>query len=95
LDLTVHAFREFSLKQQARMREIFRSAAVELFEPADPAEFGAFSLLRHSSAADFCKKLKARGVNTDARGEFVRFGPDFLNTDEEFHRAARVVAESL
>ncbi|HWA83289.1 MAG TPA: aminotransferase class V-fold PLP-dependent enzyme, partial [Fimbriimonadaceae bacterium] len=95
LEFGVDALRERSLAQQAEMRAIFRKQGVDLFEPPESSRFGAFSLLRRANAADLCKALKTKGVNVDSRGEFVRFGPDLLNTKEEFERAAALVAASL
>lgn len=95
LEIGVDRLRAFSLDQQVRMREIFRRHGVHLFEPRDPTFWGAFSLLPHPRAMEFTRSLKAGGVNTDSRGDFVRFGPDILNTDDEFERAARIVSEVL
>ncbi|HVT11230.1 MAG TPA: aminotransferase class V-fold PLP-dependent enzyme [Fimbriimonadaceae bacterium] len=95
LEFGVETLRKRSLCQQAEMRSIFRKRGIELFEPSDPSRFGAFSLLRHTRAGDLCRALKEKGVNVDSRGEFVRFGPDILNTEDEFERAAAVVAEAL
>jgi kynureninase len=91
LSLGIDALREYSLRQQARMRQCFRSNGIELFEPGDPSLYGAFSLLHRTDAEAFSQRLKARGVNTDSRGEFVRFGPDILNSDDELARAADIV----
>lgn len=92
LEIGVERLRAESLAQQSSMREAFCTHGVKVFEPDYPELFGAFSLLRHPSAAAFSSELRRRGVNTDARGEFVRFGPDLLNTDEEIERAAKIVA---
>jgi kynureninase len=95
LEVGVEALREYSLTQQAGMRAAFRSKGVEMFEPRAPTQFGAFSLLPCSDAAEVSRRLKQVGVNTDARGPFVRFGPDLLNTAAEFERAATIVSETL
>lgn len=92
LALKVEALRGHSLELQSRMRAAFLKEGVRLVEPSDPARYGAYSLLHRLDAAEFSKKLKAAGVNTDARGPFVRFGPDALTSGEELERAAKIVA---
>ncbi len=94
LETGIEGLRKYSLAQQAAMRDVFRRAGVVLFEPDDPEDFGAFSLLHHPGAKEFSRQLKSLGVNTDARGEFVRFGPDILNCYEELERAADIVANA-
>lgn len=82
LELGVENLRAYSLDLQLRMRAIFRECGLDLFEPADPSRFGAYSLLHHADASNFCLRLKAQGVNTDSRGPFVRFGPDILTSED-------------
>lgn len=88
LEIGVEELRRDSLARQAKMREIMP----DLFEPANPEGYGAFSLLPHSDAAGLSRELNRRGVVTDARGGFVRFGPDFLTTEEEMRRAKQALA---
>jgi kynureninase len=95
LELGVENLREHSLGLQQRMREIFSEHGIELFQPEDPCKFGAFSLLPQSNASEFCAALKVKGVNTDSRGDFVRFGPDLLNSEDELVRAAEIVRATL
>lgn len=91
LEIGVERLRRDSLARQARMREMMPG----LFEPANPEDYGAFSLLAHADAAGLSRELNGRGVVTDARGGFVRFGPDFLTTEEEMERAARALASVI
>lgn len=95
LEIGVPKLREESLRQQTRMRRLFETEGVALFEPPDPCRFGAFSLLHHPDASEVSRKLKRHGVNTDARGDFVRFGPDLLTTDDELQKAARICGRLL
>ncbi|MCH7904760.1 MAG: aminotransferase class V-fold PLP-dependent enzyme [Armatimonadetes bacterium] len=95
LDVGVERGREYSLDRQHKMRQAMNDRGVEMFVPEDPAKFGGFSLLPHPDAAALRTELMAKGVNTDARTGFVRFGPDLLNTEEEFERASKIVAEAL
>lgn len=91
LEIGVEELRRDSLARQGRMREIVPG----LFEPPDPKEYGAFSLFPDGNAAALSQELKVHGINVDARGAFVRFGPDFLTTEGEMHRAARALASVI
>lgn len=93
LDVGVERLREYNLGQQAVLRSAFREGGVRCFLPARPEEFGAFTLVPSGDASGLARALKSRGVNTDARGGFVRFGPDVLNSEEELVRAARITGE--
>ena len=93
LALGVERLREFSLMQQAHLRAEFSSYGVTCFHPEDPREFGAFTLVQKPDAAQVSRSLKVLGVNTDARGNSVRFGPDVLNSLDELSRAANLVAK--
>ncbi len=95
LEIGADELRKKNLAQQALMRNIFRGAGVALIEAEDPTRFGAFSLLRNPDAAALGEGLKRRKITVDARGEFVRFGPDLLNTQDEFERAAQALKELL
>jgi len=95
LALGVERLRAYSFERQSQLRDAFRFEGVELFEPDEPARFGAFSLLPHPHASTLVGRLKEDGVNADARSGFVRFGPDILNTDDDFREAARRAAKAL
>lgn len=87
--------REYSLVQLAELREAFRRNGVPFFDPADPTQFGGFALMPHADAKAFREALHQAGVNTDTRSGNVRFGPDLLNSMDELHRAAEIVARIL
>lgn len=95
LEMGVENLREFSLCQLAHMRDVFKSYGITLHKPSDPRTHGAFALLPCENAARLWKGLARAGVNVDARLGFVRFGPDLLNTDSDFSRAAQIVASEL
>lgn len=84
--------RAYSLRQQAAMRLAFARFGSPLHEPRDAQAFGAFSLLPSPDAAGFATRLKAAGVNVDARGGFVRFCPDLLTTTDELNAAAEIAS---
>ena len=94
-EIGVSELREYSLRQQKEMRDNLREFGILPFEPETPDHFGAFSLVRHAKAAEYCERLRSVGVNTDARGEFVRFGPDLLNSSHELKRAAEMASRAL
>jgi kynureninase len=85
---------EYSLKQQALMRKLMLDAGVPMYDH-DGVGFGAFSLLPHDNAPALSDALREEGVNTDARGKFVRFGPDLLNSREELELAAQITARVI
>lgn len=93
-ELGVAAIRNDSLERQGRLREALRARGIVVFEPTDPEEFGAYSLIPHSHAAEFCRSLKKLGVNVDSRGDFIRLCPDFLTTEDEIARAAEIIANA-
>lgn len=90
LAIGVDRLRAYNLEQQEVLRAAMRSEGVPCFEPKWADEFGAFTLMPRDGAAEFCRELKKRGVNTDSRGRMVRFGPDLLNSREELERAAEI-----
>ena len=54
---------------------------------------GAFVVVRDPNARAWSAALEARGVVTDARGEWLRFCPDVLTTDAELKAAAAALSE--
>ncbi len=58
-------------------------------------DHGAFLTLKHRDAAALSARLANEGVKTDARGEYLRLCPDFLNTFEELDRAAEIIRRAL
>lgn len=95
LAVGVERVRAYSLRQQAVLRREMAARGVPMFAPASPELFGAFSLLPTDDAAGVSRQLKDVGVNTDARGGSVRFGPDILNSDVELAEAARLTGTVL
>lgn len=91
-EIGIDRSRAYNLEQQGLLRETLMSEGVGLFVPQDPEAFGAFSLVPHPDATGLARRLKERDVTVDARGGFVRFGPDLLNTSDEFRAAAKATA---
>jgi kynureninase len=88
----VDNLRNYQLQQLQALRDTFKEHGLNLHTSANPGGLGAFALLLHDDAQRVRKDLKAKGVNVDARRRAVRFGPDLLNTKEEFMKAAQVVS---
>ena len=95
LGIGLDRLRAYNLEQQAQMRELFANRGLELFTPEKPGSFGGFALMLHDDAPAVSDRLRAEGVNTDARGGCVRFGPDLLSTGEDFELAAEIVSRVI
>jgi len=87
--------REYNLEQQKQLSHYFARAGIPVYQPPRWEEHGGFALLPHPAATELSRRLLEHGVNTDARGGCVRFGPDLLSTAEEFQEAAKIVARVL
>ncbi|MBA4294247.1 aminotransferase [bacterium] len=90
---TVEKLRATSLAQQAQMSQIFRDHNIPIFEPEDPTQFGAFSLLPAENHKEIVNHLKQNNIKVDSRNGFVRFGPHPLNTTEEFALVAQTLSK--
>ena len=90
LELGVEALRGYNLRQKALLASLLRRSGIEV--SGDDEGHGAFLTLARPDAADLSRRLRERGVATDARGDALRLGPDLLNADEELERAAAALA---
>lgn len=95
LEMGVDRLRSYSLEQLTTLREAFAERGVPCHQPDRPEDFGGFALVFQDDPKKLCRKLKELGVNVDARGPSVRFGPDILTTGAELARAAQITAEAL
>lgn len=93
LETGVERLRAHSLMQKQLLADLLARQGVQALG-ADDAH-GAFLTVTHAEAPAIADALRARGVGTDARGEFLRLCPDILNTDGELEQAARVLGELL
>ncbi|MGH8733751.1 MAG: aminotransferase class V-fold PLP-dependent enzyme, partial [Burkholderiales bacterium] len=89
LELGVDKIREHNMEQKA-----FLASLVPELKGADK-HYGAFVTLKHPGAQVLASKLRERKVKTDARGDYLRLSPDFLNTRDELERAARILKDLL
>jgi kynureninase len=85
--------RRYSLAQKKFFSELLKSKNIAHFGMDE--EYGAFLTVHHPEPPLLAKKLKAKGLNSDARAAGVRFCPDVLNTEEEMLRAVEIIEEVL
>jgi kynureninase len=88
LELGVERIREHNLEQKAFLKSL-------LPVQGEGDDHGAFVTLRNAKAKMLASELGKKGVKTDARGEYLRICPDYLNSREELSTAAALVAELI
>jgi len=81
LELGVERIREYSQSQKALLKSLL------------PVEDhgGAFVTLKGGNAKALAAALENQAVKTDARGEYLRLCPDYLNSSAELEYAAQIV----
>lgn len=89
LELGVERIRAHNLMQKKLLSSWLPQASGE------GADHGAFLTVRHAQAAKLAEDLKRRGIRTDARGEYLRLCPDYLNSYAELERGAQAIREAL
>ena len=92
LALGLDRLRAHNLCQQSRLNNYLTEAGVPT-RTLDPR--GAYLLIPTNDAQALCAALKHAGVNTDARGPYVRLCPDILTTDDELRDAAMRIAKVM
>jgi len=88
LELGVARIRDHNLEQKAMLKSLL---PVE----GEGEDHGAFVTLSNPKAKVLAAELEKKGVTTDARGEYLRICPDYLNTREELQTAAARLAELI
>ncbi|MEI8281537.1 MAG: aminotransferase, partial [Armatimonadota bacterium] len=88
LTIGVERIRDYMNSVLADLRETFLLADLPVFVPLDAENWGGFALIPHAKATELSQRLKTHKVVTDARRDYVRFGPDLLTTHEEIEQAA-------
>jgi kynureninase len=86
LELGVERIRAHNLAQ----KKFLKSALAEA--RGEGEDHGAFITVLHPDAPQLSQTLARKGVKTDARGEYLRFCPDYLNSRDELERAAAISA---
>ena len=87
----VERLRAYSLALQRRLVALLGGRGITARGGTE--DRGAFVVVRDASARAWSAALEARGIVTDARGEWLRFCPDVLTTDAELQAAADVLGE--
>lgn len=95
LEIGVDRLREYNLSQQNALWDAFRENSVDCVAPKHPERYGAFTLVPSKEPEHLVRLLKQGGLNVDARGRYVRFGPDILNSHDELLRAARIAGQTI
>jgi kynureninase len=99
-DLTPAFLREVSQHQTGLLTSLFDA----LDAPADVitrdrsaprTEYGGFLALESPRAGELQKELAERGVLTDSRGKYLRFGPAPYLCDEQLEKAVATLGELL
>lgn len=85
LELGVEKIRGHSLAQKRFLAGKFRCEGAG-------EDHGAFVTIVRPEAVALSVALKKQGIVTDARGEFLRICPDYLNSRAELERAAIAIA---
>jgi kynureninase len=88
LELGVARIRAYNLEQKALLKSL-------LPIQGEGEDHGAFVTLKHADAQGLAAELEKQGVKTDARGEYLRICPDYLNSREELERAAATLGSLL
>jgi kynureninase len=86
----VARLRAYSLQLQRRLVALLAVQGIQAQGGTEGR--GAFVAVRHREARAWSAALKARGVVTDARGEWLRLCPDVLTTDVELVQGVRELA---
>ncbi|WP_018685874.1 hypothetical protein [Actinokineospora enzanensis] len=96
-DLTPSRLREISLRQTGLLADAFDELDLpdEILarDRAPRSAFGGFLSLRGPRAGEFQRSLAERGVLTDSRGEYLRFGPAPYLRDDQLTDAVAVLGE--
>lgn len=95
LEVGVARQRAYLLETMDRIRDSLAVAGLTPHRPQDPTRFGGYVLVPHRDPAALTAKLREVGVNVDARGPFVRFGPDILTTSDEIAELPKRVRRVL
>ncbi len=90
LAIGVSRLRTYSWWLQSRLVGLLRDVGTAA--GGGRADRGAFVVVREPNARALAEALRERGVDVDARGEWLRLCPDLLTTTRELEAAATTVA---
>ncbi len=92
LALGIPRLRAYSLTQQRELVSALQAEGIPAVGGRE--DHGAFVVVTHAEAPALAKRLKAEGINTDARGRSLRLCPDLLTSSEDLRKAARRLAQA-
>jgi kynureninase len=87
----VTRLRAYSLERQRLLVDLLAGHGIAA--RGGTTDRGAFVVVRNAQASAWAKALDARGIVTDARGEWLRLCPDVLSTAAELETAAHRLGE--
>ncbi len=90
LAVGVARLRAYSLAQQRRLVELLAARGIAALGASE--DRGAFVGICRDDAVALADGLRARGIDADARGRWLRLCPDVLTTGAELERAADALA---
>lgn len=93
LELGVGEIRRYNLMQKKLLSSLLLEKGIP--SEGEDEDHGAFITLSHAKATALAQTLAGRNVRTDARGDYLRLCPDFLNSRDELESAAAVLEEEL
>jgi kynureninase len=89
LAVGVPRLRDYSLRQQRRLVLALEAHGIPALGGTE--DRGAFVVVLRHDASALADALRARGIDVDARGRWLRLCPDVLTTGDEIDRAARIL----
>lgn len=92
LAVGVERLRTYSLEQQRVLVEALEAEGIPAV--GGRADHGAFVVVTHAEAPGLARRLKAMGINADARGSALRLCPDVLTRRSELLKAAQGLAQT-
>lgn len=97
--LTPQVLREISQRQVARLRAGIEALDVDpalaMIEPVPEERRGGFLAVRAPGARELARRLLARGLHCDARGELLRLGPAPYLSDSQLDAAVGLLGEEV
>jgi kynureninase len=86
LAIGVERLRAYSLSQQRILVDLLQARGIEAL--GAQSDRSAFVAVRRDDAVALAEGLDQRGIDVDARGEWLRLCPDVLTTQDELNQAA-------
>ena len=98
-DLTADRLRVINRHQVDLLKTEFErldcAPSVACVEPMPDERRGGFLAIRATAAIAVARRLRERGVHSDARGDVLRLGPAPYLCDEQLRQAVALLADSL